>query len=47
MYDLPWEGLPEDTALTLTKKVFGLAADTESLLAVQEELKFEFKFEMD
>lgn len=47
IYELPWEGLPENSALQLTKKVFGLAADTESLLQLKEELRYEFAFDMD
>ena len=47
IYALPWEGLREDQAKQLTKEVFGLSADEDSLLASPEELEYAFDFDVD
>lgn len=46
-YDLPWEGLPSHQALCLTKEIFALGVDENSLLMHTDELQYEFNFNMD
>lgn len=46
-YDLPWEGLTLDQQRKLTKDVYALGVDEETLLLQDEELEYEFEFEID
>ena len=46
-YDLPWEGKPVDQSRQLTKCIFSLGIDEEALLLQEEELEYEFDFNMD
>ena len=46
-YNLPWDGIAEDESRQLTKCIFGLGVDEEALLLQEEELEYEFDFNMD
>jgi hypothetical protein len=46
-YDLPWENVPEEVARQLTKDIYGIGVDEETLLKQTEELEYEFDFDID
>ena len=46
-YDLPWDGVPNEQARKLTKEIYALGVDEESLLMQPEEREYQFDFDID
>ena len=45
--ELPWHGLAEAQGMQLVKEVYGISEKTDNLVATNEELEYDFKFELD
>ena len=44
---MPWEGIPNEEARQLTKDIFALGVDEDSLLMQPEEREWNFSFDID